>query len=65
MDIKVPLYATHKVPEIWVVDLAKNVLHVFFQPQNSYYQQSQKYSSGPVSSSAAPGLVLDLEKVWS
>jgi Uma2 family endonuclease len=65
MEIKVPLFASHKVPEVWMVDLTENVLHVFSRPQNDHYQQLFKYPSGSVSSTAAPGLVLNLEAVWN
>jgi len=39
-DIKVPLYAKYGVPEIWLIDLGNNHLHIFCEPKGESYQNS-------------------------
>ena len=34
---KLPLYARHGIPEYWIVDVVKPVLHVFHSPQGERY----------------------------
>jgi Uma2 family endonuclease len=37
VNVKVPLYAQHKVPEVWVVDLRHTRIHLFRAPANGIY----------------------------
>ena len=37
-EIKVPLYAAVGVPEVWIVDLTRNVVEVFRQPAGEAYR---------------------------
>ena len=39
-DIKVPLYAQHRIPEAWLVDLENKHLHVFTSPSDSGYLET-------------------------
>lgn len=34
---KLPLYARHGIPEYWILDVVKPVLHMFHTPQNERY----------------------------
>jgi Uma2 family endonuclease len=36
-QVKVPLYARHGVPEVWLVDLTDNELHCLRSPQDGKY----------------------------
>ncbi|MGI0015378.1 MAG: Uma2 family endonuclease [Nitrososphaera sp.] len=38
-DIKVPLYARHGIPEVWIIDLEDQRLHLFCKPSISSYQE--------------------------
>ena len=38
-DIKVPLYAAHDVPEVWIVDLESRCLRFFRTPVNGKYTE--------------------------
>jgi Uma2 family endonuclease len=40
-DIKVPLYAAHDVPEVWIVDLESRCVHVFRSPVDGKYTDVQ------------------------
>ena len=39
-QIKLPLYATAGIPEVWIVDVGRKRLEVYHQPKNGYYGQS-------------------------
>jgi Uma2 family endonuclease len=36
-DIKLPIYATAGVPEVWIIDLPNRILHVFREPAGRVY----------------------------
>ncbi len=40
-DLKLPLYARHGIPEVWIVDLENRCLHVFTEAAETGYQQTQ------------------------
>lgn len=48
-QIKVPLYARHGIPDVWIVDLTSNQIHFFRAPAGDEYAD--------VSSTATPGVV--------
>ena len=48
-DIKVPLYARHGIPEVWIVDLVGEQIHFFRAPETGKYPD--------VSSTKEPGVV--------
>ncbi|HEX8754901.1 MAG TPA: Uma2 family endonuclease [Steroidobacteraceae bacterium] len=47
--VKVPLYARHDVPEVWILDVQHRDLHFFHTVEAGHYTHS--------SSTAAPGLI--------
>jgi Uma2 family endonuclease len=49
LQVKVPLYARHEVPEVWVVDLEGAKLRVFRSPKSGEYTE--------VTSSDNPGIL--------
>ena len=63
-QIKLPLYARHGVPEVWVFDLSSHLLHRWRQPQGDAYLLADSFDRGGVLTlDAAPGLTLDLSGV--
>ncbi|MGH8531321.1 MAG: Uma2 family endonuclease [Gammaproteobacteria bacterium] len=40
-DVKLPLYARHGIPEVWIVDLENRCLQVFTGAAETGYQQTQ------------------------
>jgi len=40
-DVKLPLYARHGIPEVWILDLENRCLHVFTGATETGYQQTQ------------------------
>jgi Uma2 family endonuclease len=60
-EIKVPLYARHGVPEVWVVDLVHGRILTHHSPVAGEYQhQSSTAQPGIVSLFALPGVSIDL-----
>lgn len=55
--IKVPLYARHRIPEVWLFDLNKRVLHVFRKPAQDGYGDEQTIER---LSSLAPAALADI-----
>src|ERR1700733_6345283 len=60
LNVKVPLYARHQVPEVWVVDLEHNGIHFFRSPQNGVYIDAT-FTDKPavVALTALPGITVD------
>ena len=66
LKVKVPLYARHQVPEVWVVDLEHNRIHFFHSPQNGAYTDVS-FTDKPevVALTALPGITVDLSELFS
>ncbi len=37
-NIKLPLYAKHQIPEVWLIDVKEQRLDIYQQPDNDYYR---------------------------
>lgn len=57
--VKLPLYARHSVPEVWIVDLETNRVEVYRSPGPDGYAGSSVHSGGD--RLAVPGLELEIE----
>ena len=66
LNVKVPLYARHQVPEVWVVDLEHNGIHFFRSPQNGVYIDAT-FTDKPavVALTALPGITVDLSEPFA
>ncbi|HVY82098.1 MAG TPA: Uma2 family endonuclease, partial [Steroidobacteraceae bacterium] len=61
---KMPLYARHGVPEVWIVDVEGKQLHVFRQPSGASYRESLTLDPpGLVSMTALAGVTVDLSQL--
>jgi Uma2 family endonuclease len=56
--VKVPLYARAGIPEVWLIDLAQDVIEVYNQPVNGVYQMLAKMRRGDALVSGLPALTL-------
>jgi Uma2 family endonuclease len=62
--VKLPLYAKHGVPEVWIVDLEASLVRFYRQPQGDrYLDESATDRPGPTPLGAAVGLTVDLSGV--
>jgi Uma2 family endonuclease len=60
-DVKLPLYARHGIPEVWIVDLQGGRLHIHRVSDGERYQeQSTIEHPGIVKITALPGIQVDL-----
>jgi Uma2 family endonuclease len=60
LKVKLPLYAQAGVPEVWVVDLVREKVHVFRRPQGEAYGEERALEDGELS---ALGLKVPVKEV--
>ncbi|RTH24166.1 hypothetical protein CSW38_09350 [Thermus scotoductus] len=46
LTVKLPLYAKAGIPEVWVVDLVREKVHVFRKPQGEGYGEGEALGHG-------------------
>jgi Uma2 family endonuclease len=64
-QIKIPLYARHGVPEVWIVDLSHDELHFFRSPREGEYTDiSSMARPGPTPVPSIPGACIDLSRLF-
>ncbi len=62
---KAVLYAEANIPEYWIILGEQNAVEVYTAPQSGRYTQHRRYShSETVSSTALPGLTVDLATLF-
>jgi len=64
LERKAPLYARHAVPEIWVIDVNRDELHVFRDPQDGGYRDVAVPAAPGTMPLPIPGATLDLSDLW-
>ncbi len=64
-DTKAPLYARHRIPETWLVDLGSRRLLRHHAPEHgSYTVVDEPDLSQPLAAAAVPGLAVDLRRLF-
>ncbi len=61
-EVKVPLYARHRIPEVWLIDLNEKRLEVYSGPERGEYRHVDFYRSGAISPRAFPDIVVELRE---
>lgn len=65
-DEKMPLYARHRIPEVWIVDLQSRELRWYRSPLGSrYLDQGATRKPGVMQLPALPGVAIDLKGLLS
>jgi len=64
INIKIPLYSRHNIPEAWVVNLVDKKIHVFSTPTHGTYQNAREVTAGKLSPTRITSFCLDLEELW-
>ena len=59
-DVKLPLYASHAVPEVWLIDLKGRQLQRLRQPANRQYTDISIHDGGTIEPGLLPGAAIDL-----
>jgi Uma2 family endonuclease len=63
-EIKVPLYARHGIPEVWLLDLQERVLEIYRNPEQGKYQHIEHLRSGRVAPLHLPEAVIQLADLF-
>jgi hypothetical protein len=64
-EIKLPLYARHGIPEVWLVDLLNNRINRFREgAADGYRQENEAVELDRVSPMNLPQVALDLSTLW-
>ena len=59
--VKLPLYALHAIPELWLVNIRDDVVEVYHNPEGSTYRDSARLGRGDsVSPQAFPDIALEV-----
>jgi Uma2 family endonuclease len=65
-EIKIPLYAGHNIPEVWLVNLIENRVTVYSKPQSSKYINSQYFQiDTQIVSQQIPQLSLAVSEIFN
>ena len=63
-NVKVPIYARSGIPEIWIVDLNKEVIHIYRGPSHGVYSQLETKRRGEsVSPEAFPSFTIAIDEL--
>lgn len=63
-SVKIPLYARHGIPEVWLVDLGNRAVEVFREPSADGYRKVRRYHPGErLKSLALSEIVVDLAEL--
>ena len=64
-EIKLPLYARHAIPEVWIVDLEQRRLEIHLRPAgDTYLEKRCPDLAAPIAPTALADCPLDLGKLW-
>ena len=64
-QIKLPLYAAHGIPEVWIISIEQQSLTIYRSPDNNRYQHEQTTQApGNVSLFALPDISVDLSTLF-
>ena len=64
VKVKVPLYARHRIPEVWIIDLTQELLHIYRRPEGGVYADvSALAEPGVVTLAALPDVEVDMTAI--
>ncbi|MDG4553091.1 MAG: Uma2 family endonuclease [Candidatus Competibacter sp.] len=63
-DVKVPLYANHGIPEVWLLDIQNRQLDIYREPINGEYRQRECRHTGKIAPILCPDAVIDLAELF-
>lgn len=62
--VKIPLYARHAIPEVWLVDIKNRLVEVYHGAEEGLYRHIDSYRKGSLSSRQLPGVAIDLAELF-
>ncbi|MFH0351712.1 MAG: Uma2 family endonuclease [Chromatiales bacterium] len=64
-EIKIPLYARHGIPEVWLIDVEGRTLTIFEAPAGGRYRDERRVDPlGLLTPKALPGIEVDLSRLF-
>jgi Uma2 family endonuclease len=65
-NVKVPLYARHGIPEVWIVDLKNNQLRTYRSPSEGHYRDTASTADpDTMSVPSVPDVSVDLSELFN
>ena len=61
--IKIPLYASSRISEVWLVDVNQQVVEIFREPTANSYQYTQKFPQGEIFVQAFPNVSFAVKQI--
>jgi Uma2 family endonuclease len=61
--IKIPLYASSGITDVWLVDVNQQVVEIFREPTDNSYQNIQKFQQGEIFVQAFPNVSFAVEQI--
>ena len=62
---KVPLYAAHNIPEIWLINLPKRRVEIYRKPMDGEYSEITHHYDGQITATLIPEAVIDLTELFA
>ncbi len=64
-NVKIPLYARHKIPEVWLVNLEEKTIEVFRHPASQGYSEARIIRAGENLQASTPsGIEIDPSRLF-
>ncbi|MGH8627974.1 MAG: Uma2 family endonuclease [Gammaproteobacteria bacterium] len=67
-NVKLPLYAWFRIPEVWIVDMQGRAVECFWHPlieaELAKYVHSKRVASGLLTAGTIPDVALNLDELW-
>jgi Uma2 family endonuclease len=65
-NVKIPLYARHGIPEVWLIDLQKKYVEIYRQPSSDGYRQILRPAKDErIALSLLPDATILIADLWS
>jgi Uma2 family endonuclease len=64
-SVKVPLYATFGIPEVWIIEIGGAAIAVYRSPKDGDYAARERHSSGVLLPSLASGIAIDVAALFA
>ena len=64
-EVKIPLYARHGIPEVWLIDLQQERVEIYLKPSsNGYLQILRPAKDERITPSLLPGVSILIADLW-
>ena len=64
-DTKVPLYARHRIPEVWIVNLRERCVDVYSDLNVDHYRRYERHQHGTLTGSVLADIKSDVDELFA